>query len=67
VTAAPTPVSESLVECDGQVGTFQSNFGLCPSYAFGNSNHIGCGVDQDITTGRVAVNVCPQCGLCTPL
>mmetsp|Transcript_18594 Transcript_18594/g.55112 ORF Transcript_18594/g.55112 Transcript_18594/m.55112 type:complete len:1651 (+) Transcript_18594:269-5221(+) len=65
-TVAPTPSSQSLLQCDGAHGTFRSEFGDCPSYALGAVNHLGCSIDVDMTTGRIAQDVCPQCGQCVP-
>lgn len=57
-----TPSPSSSTKCDGDSATFQSKYGDCASYAGYNKPY--CASDTDLSTGRLAEKVCPQCEMC---
>jgi len=50
--------------CVGDHSSWRSNWGRCPSYKTGRSNHNWCNADIG-RDGNLAQNVCPQCEVCT--
>lgn len=60
-SSAPSPVPTQL-ECQGSRASWDAGWGLCTSYAPGNSNHGYCGQDSDGKT--TASETCSECGEC---
>jgi len=53
----------SLVDCQGDSGTWDAGWGPCSTYAEGQANHDYC--TMDAVNRLFAIDVCPQCGGCS--
>merc|ERR1719158_328787 len=51
-----------LPACQANDETWNAGWGLCPTYAEGQTNHYYCGLDQK--DGLFAKDVCQECGEC---
>jgi subtilisin family serine protease len=61
-TQPPVTTENGLPGCQGDSSSWNAGWGLCPTYAEGQSNHNWC--DQDSKNGFLAEQVCSECGKC---
>jgi outer membrane biosynthesis protein TonB len=62
-TPSPEPTPPPMPTCQGDSATWDAGWGLCATYAEGESNHSWC--TGDCVDGLCAIEVCEECGQCS--
>jgi hypothetical protein len=63
-TSTTTTPNETGKTCQGDSDTWNAGWGLCHTYAPGETNNYWCDKDQG-PNGLYAQDVCSECGVCT--